>query len=136
MIPLPAVIMSLSIEKHQYRISSSTACLPSADMWFHSTTLVFTILLGAGICFLIIIFFIIHRVSIISNASLNITCFIAIHDAQQFNDTVFLCHIIIMYVQVSLRKCPIVQQKSGKVGCNSINITKGIWGGILPQENV
>ena len=89
MIPLPAVIMSLSIEKHKYRIGS-TVCLPSADMWFHSTTLLFSIILGAGICFLIIIFFIIHRVSIISNESLNITCFIAIHDARQFNDTVFL----------------------------------------------
>ena len=44
------------------------------------------------------------------------------------NLNTFLCNIIIMYVQVSLRKCPIVQQKSEKVGFNSIYITKGIWG--------
>ena len=25
-------------------------------------------------------------------------------------------------------QCPIVQQKSKNVGCNGINITKGIWG--------
>ena len=118
-IPLPAVIISLSIEKYQYKITSNV-CLPSADMWFHSTTLVHSILLAAGICFLMIIFFIIHRVSIISNASLNITYFIAIHDTRQFNDTVFLCHIIIMHVQVSLRKCPIVQQKVGKLGATAL----------------
>ena len=86
-IPLPAVIMALSIEKQQYKLRL-TVCVPSADIWFHSTTLVFTILLGAGICFLMIIFFIIHRVSIISNTLWNITCFIAI----EFNDTIFLCN--------------------------------------------
>ena len=65
MIPLPAVIVSLSTDKHKYAISRfpPTICNPDGDMWFYSTTLLITILLGAGVCFLIIIFFVIHKVS-------------------------------------------------------------------------
>ena len=64
-IPLPAVIISLSTEKHKYRLTRfpPTICNPDGDMWFYSTTLLITILLGAGVCFLIIIYFVIHTVS-------------------------------------------------------------------------
>ena len=62
--PLPAVMISLSIEEHNYQVirMPPTFCLPSVDMWFYSAILVIDVLLCLGVCFLVIVFWVIRKV--------------------------------------------------------------------------
>ena len=65
MIPVPAVIVALSSEKHRYRIIRFPphVCTTDELMWFYSTTVPFTFLIGTGVSLLITILCEVHRVS-------------------------------------------------------------------------
>ncbi|XP_019854872.1 PREDICTED: uncharacterized protein LOC109583828 isoform X2 [Amphimedon queenslandica] len=75
-IPLPAVIISLTVERFGYNIYRfpTTLCISSGDMWFYSTTLPMDVLVAAGVIMLIIIFWTIRRSSFkINQQSISLT---------------------------------------------------------------
>ncbi|XP_019854876.1 PREDICTED: uncharacterized protein LOC109583830 [Amphimedon queenslandica] len=57
LLPLPAVIVCLSVDKFKYNVHRfpTTLCISDGDMWFYSTTLPMDILLAAGVIMLIMI---------------------------------------------------------------------------------
>ena len=63
-VPLPAVIVSLSVEEHHYRLYCfpPTICISSGAMCFYSTIVIIDVLVGIGVYLLIIVFWIIKRV--------------------------------------------------------------------------
>ena len=63
-VPLPAVIVSLSVEEHHYRLYCfpPTICISSGAMCFYSTNVIIDVLVGIGVYLLIIVFWIIKRV--------------------------------------------------------------------------
>ena len=64
-VPLPGVIIALTFKKHQYRIIRfpPDVCTTDNELWFFTTTLIFTVVIGIGICLLIIIFWTVNKVS-------------------------------------------------------------------------
>ena len=64
-IPLPAVIISLSVENYKYRIHRfpPNICISDGPMWFYSITVIIDVLVGIGTYLLFVIFWIIHRVN-------------------------------------------------------------------------
>ena len=65
-IPLPAVIISLSVKDYEYKIRRfpSGLCLTNGPMWFYSIDVIIDVLVGIGVYLLFIVFWIIHRVNI------------------------------------------------------------------------
>ena len=68
-IPLPAVILSLSVEDYYYRIYRFPPgiCITNGAMLFYSMTALIDILVGIGVYLLFVVFWIIHRVIILTN---------------------------------------------------------------------
>ena len=66
-IPLPAVIVSLSVEDYNYKTYRFPPfiCGSNAAMWFYSVIVVINVLSGIGIYLLFVVFWIIHRVNTI-----------------------------------------------------------------------
>ena len=66
-IPLPAVIVSLSVEDYNYKTYRFPPfiCGSDAAMWFYSVIVVINVLSGIGIYLLFVVFWIIHRVNTI-----------------------------------------------------------------------
>ncbi|XP_019859819.1 PREDICTED: uncharacterized protein LOC109588072 isoform X2 [Amphimedon queenslandica] len=57
LLPLPAVIISLTVDKFKYNIHRfpNTLCISDGDMWFYSITLPMDVLFAAGVIMLIIV---------------------------------------------------------------------------------
>ena len=68
-IPLPAVIVSLSVKDYKYNIHRfpPNICISDGPMWFYSVTIITDVLVGIGTYFLFVIFWIIHKVSVLFN---------------------------------------------------------------------
>ena len=64
-IPLPGVIVALSSHNHRYRLIRfpPDVCTTDDELWFYSTTLIFTVLIGTGVCLLIVIFWVVNKVA-------------------------------------------------------------------------
>ena len=63
-VPLPAVIISLSVEEYhykQYRFPPFL-CVSKDRMWFYSNIAIIDVLVATGICLMIVVFWIIHTV--------------------------------------------------------------------------
>ena len=62
-IPAPAVIVSLSAEKYNYKLNRFPPflCTSNAAMWFYSIIFIFDVLVGIGVYLLFVVFWIIHR---------------------------------------------------------------------------
>ena len=62
--PLPAVIVSLSVEEHHYKLHRfpPTICISSGSMWFYSVIVIIDVLVAVGVYLLIVVFWIIKRV--------------------------------------------------------------------------
>uniref|UniRef100_A0A1X7UPL3 FZ domain-containing protein n=1 Tax=Amphimedon queenslandica TaxID=400682 RepID=A0A1X7UPL3_AMPQE len=58
LLPLPAVIICLSVDKFKYNIYRfpTLLCISNGDMWFYSSTLPMDVLFAAGVIMLIIVF--------------------------------------------------------------------------------
>ena len=63
-VPLPAVIVSLSVEKHHYKLHHfpPIVCISSGAMWFYSVILIIDVLVATGVYLLMVVFWIIKRV--------------------------------------------------------------------------
>ena len=63
-VPLPAVIVSLAVDEHNYKLDRfpPSACSTDGDMWFYSSTLIIDVLLCTGVNLLIIITWALHKV--------------------------------------------------------------------------
>ena len=63
-VPLPAVIVSLSVEKHHYKLHyfPPTICISSGAMWFYSINVIIDVLVATGVYLLIVVFWTIKRV--------------------------------------------------------------------------
>ena len=63
-VPLPAVIVSLSVEEHHYKVLHfpPTICTSSRAMSFYSIIVIIDVLVAIGVYLLIIVFWIIKRV--------------------------------------------------------------------------
>ena len=63
-VSLPAVIVSLSVEEHHYKLHHfpPIVCISSGTMWFYSAIVIFDILVGVGVYLLIVVFWIIKKV--------------------------------------------------------------------------
>ena len=66
-IPLPAVIVSLSVEDYNYKLYRFPPfiCISNGPMWFYSVTVIIDLLAGIGVYLLFVVFWIIYRVNII-----------------------------------------------------------------------
>ena len=62
--PLPAVIASLSVEKHYYKVLHfpPSVCISSTAMSFYSIIVIFDVLVAIGVYLLIVVFWIIKKV--------------------------------------------------------------------------
>ena len=65
-IPLPAVIISLSVEDYKYNIHRfpPTNCISDGSMWFYSVVVIIDVLAGIETYLLFVVLWIIRRVSI------------------------------------------------------------------------
>ena len=63
-VPLPAVIVSLSVEEHHYKVLHfpPSICISSRAMSFYSIIVIIDVLVAIGVYLLIIVFWIIKRV--------------------------------------------------------------------------
>ena len=68
-IPLPAVIISLSVEDYKYKIRRfpSNICLSEGSLFFYSIVVIHDVLVGIVTYFLFVIFWIIHKVNNVFN---------------------------------------------------------------------
>ena len=68
-IPLPAVIISLSVEDYKYKINRfpPTNCISNGPMWFYSVIVIIDVLVGIETYLLFVVFWIIHKVNIFLN---------------------------------------------------------------------
>ena len=68
-IPLPAVIVSLSVEDYKYNIHRfpPNICISDGPMWFYSITIIIGVLVGIGTYLLFVVFWIIHKVTVLFN---------------------------------------------------------------------
>ena len=66
-IPVPAVIVSLSVEEYNYKLNRFPPflCTSNAAMWFYSIIFIIDVLVGIGVYLLFVVFWIIHRVNTI-----------------------------------------------------------------------
>ena len=68
-IPLPAVIMFLTVEDYKYSIHRfpPTVCISNGPMWFYSVTVIIDMLVGVSIVtyLLVVFFWIIHNVNLL-----------------------------------------------------------------------
>ena len=57
LLPLPAIIICLSVDKFKYNVYRfpTTLCISDGDMWFYSITLPIDVLFAAGVIMLIIV---------------------------------------------------------------------------------
>lgn len=81
LLPLPAVIVALAGEDYKYTIGGfppSVCITRNSDLLFYSTNLVSDILLAAATCFLIIIFWKVHKVSYHDNYQAGMPFFLVI----------------------------------------------------------
>ena len=64
--PLPAVIVSLSVEDYKYTIHRfpPNVCISDGPMSFYSITVIIDVLVGIGTYLLFVVFWIIHKVKI------------------------------------------------------------------------
>ena len=64
-IPLPAVIISLSVEDFKYNIHRfpPNICISNGPMWFYSVTVIIDVLVGIITYLLIVVFWIFHKVT-------------------------------------------------------------------------
>ena len=64
-IPLPAVIISLSVEDYKYNIHRfpPSHCISNGPIWFYSTVVIVDVLVGIEIYLLFVVFWIIHKVN-------------------------------------------------------------------------
>ena len=63
-VPLPAVIVSLSVEEYHYKVLHfpPTICISSRTMLFYSIIVIIDVLVAIGVYLLIIVFWIINKV--------------------------------------------------------------------------
>ena len=63
-VPLPAVIVSLSVEEYHYKqnLFPPYICGSTEKMWFYSVVAVVDVLVATGTCLMIVVFWIIHKV--------------------------------------------------------------------------
>ena len=62
---MPGIVISLSTEEYEYRLVRfpPSVCNPYGEIKFYFTILVINVLVEIGVCFLIIIFWVLHKVS-------------------------------------------------------------------------
>ena len=65
--PLPAVIVSLSVDNYKYKIHRfpPNICISDGPMWFYSVTVIIDVLVGIVTYLLFVVFWIIHKVNIL-----------------------------------------------------------------------
>ena len=63
-IPLPAVIISLTVKEYNYNQSRfpPTFCISSRNMTFYSEILIIDIIVCTGICLLVLVFWFLYKV--------------------------------------------------------------------------
>lgn len=63
LLPLPGIVISLSTEEYEYRLVQfpPSVCSPYGEIKFYFTILVINVLVEIGVCFLIIIFWVLHK---------------------------------------------------------------------------
>ena len=66
-IPLPAVIVSFSVEDYKYNIHRfpPNICISNGPMWFYSVTVIIDVLVGIETYLLFVVFWIIRKVNIL-----------------------------------------------------------------------
>ena len=64
-IPVPAVIISLSVQEYNYKLNRFPpfVCSSNASMGFYSIIFIIDVLVGIGVYLLFVVFWIIHRVN-------------------------------------------------------------------------
>ena len=64
-IPLPAVIISLSVENYKFKIHSfpPNICIRNGAVWFYSVTLITDVFAGVVTYLLFVVFWISHKVN-------------------------------------------------------------------------